>query len=163
MQYTDGWDGVCGEGGSRVRRANTERSFALLAWPLHKTKMHKEMFLFEGYTAKIKCEFLTGTPAEATQYDQHNYKSCCICRSRTINPNASAYEAYNSQLRLTALLATQGLFGILAVSLLRVAQEEGKKCSTQSSVPIHLESRARPSPAKLQDCRNTAEVCDYWP
>lgn len=129
MQNKDGWDCVCGKGGSRVRRGNTERSFAHLGWPLHETKMHKQtdqMSVFEGYTAKIKHEFLPGMLAEATQHEQHKYKSCCICRCCSINLNASAYEAYNYQLWLTAPLGTQGLFRILAISLLSLARGEEK-------------------------------------
>lgn len=165
MQNKDGWDCVCREGGTGVRRSNTERGFAHLAWRLHGTKMHQQteqMFAFDGYIAKLKCEFLPGTLTEATQHEQHNYTSCGISRCGSINPKASAYEAYNYQLWLTALLGAQGLIRILAVSLLRLAQGKGKKPSTQFSAPVALDSQAPPSPAKLLNCRNTAEACSCW-
>lgn len=156
-----GQSGLCGSG---VRGGNTECSFAHQGWPLHEKKMHQQadqMFVFEGYAAKIKCEFLPGTLSGATQHEQRNYTSCCIRRCCSINLNASAYEAHNYQLWQTALLGTQGLFRFLAASLLRLAQgEEKEKPSTQFSTPVHLDSRAPPSPAKLLNCRNTAEVWD---
>lgn len=127
--------------------------------------MHKQTdqkAVFEGHVAKTKCEFLPGMLAEATQHEQHNYRSCCIRRCCSINLNASGYAAHNYPLRLTAPRARRGRSGFYLSPSSGLHRGKKKTPAPNSAVPFIWIHKRTPALLKLLNCRNTAGACGYW-